>query len=344
MPIVSTPSVTPPATSGTSGSIGATVFSALKVIDHAYRRCGLPAQSITSEMQQVALDCLFTQLSELANIKTPSWCIEMLLLPMYRSQPIVPLPVGTVSVLNANYRSLQTLDPLDADSLVVTATSYTIGYLDSVTVSTVGVKWAGTAVALTFQVSDDGSTWTTVGTSDATASAGEITWTDISAAQAYLFFRITSLTTFSYTTITLGNTPNEIPFGVLNRDTYVNQNNKTFPGRPNSYWFQRDLPVPVLNIWPAPNTAAETAQVVVWRHRQIMDTGNLRQEIEVPQRWLEAVIAGLADKVALETPGVEPARLATLPQRAATALMMAFDGDNDGSPTFFQPSIGCYTR
>lgn len=327
-----------------SGAIGTTTFSARKVIDHAYRRCGFPAQSITSEMQDVALDCLHTQLSELANIKTPSWCIEQLVLPMYRAQPVVELPVGTVDVLNANYRSIQPLDPLEADSLVVTSTSYTIGYLDAFTVATVGVKWAGAAVALTFAVSDDGATWTTVGTQTTSASAGSITWTDISAAQPYYFFRITSTGTFNYASVTLGNMPNEIPLGLLNRDTYTNQSNKIFPGRPNSYWFQRDLPVPVMNLWPAPNVAAETAQLIVWRHRQIMDTTNLRQEVEVPQRWLEAVIAGLADKVALETPGVEPARLATLPQRAAAALMVAFDGDNDGSPTFMQPMIGCYTK
>lgn len=327
-----------------SGSIGATTFSARKVIDHAYRRCGFPAQSITAEMQSVALDCLHTQLSELASIKTPSWCIEQLLLPMYENQPVVTLPVGTVDVLNLNYRTLQTLDPLEADSLVVTSTSYTIGYLDEFKVSTVGVKWSAAAVPLTFQVSNDGSSWTTVGTSDTSASAGEITWTDISAALPYLYFRITSTATFSYTWVTLGNSPSEIPFGLLNRDTYTNQSNKIFPGRPNSYWFQRDLPVPVLNLWPAPNLAATVAQLVVWRHRQIMDTTNLQQELEVPQRWLEAVIAGLADKLALETPGVEPARLATLPQRAAAALMTAFDGDTDGSPTFLQPNIGCYTR
>jgi hypothetical protein len=324
-----------------SGTIGTTTFSARKVIDHAYRRCGFPAQSITAEMQDVALDCLHTQLSELANIKTPSWCIEALVLPMYESQPVVTLPVGTVGVLNLNYRSIQPVTGTET----VAALSVTTEFATATSVSTVGLNWSGASPALvTFAVSDDGVTWTTVGTSETSATAGEITWTDISGALPYLYFRVSAATALTLDSVVLGNSPNEIPLGVLNRDTYVNQNNKTFPGRPNSYWFQRDLPVPVVNLWPAPNLAAEAAQLVVWRHRQIMDTNNLTQEIEVPQRWLEAVIAGLADKVALETPGVEPARLGSLPQRAASALMIAFDGDNDGSPTFYQPNIGVYTR
>ena len=62
---------------------------------------------------------------------------------------------------------------------------------------------------------------------------------------------------------------------------------------------------PVMNIWPAPYAGAEQAQLIVWRHRHIMDTENLRQDVEVPQRWLEAIVAGLATRVAAETPSVD---------------------------------------
>ena len=90
-----------------SDSISGTTFNALKVVDHAFRRCRLQAQAITAEMQDYALDSLYLMLSELANIKTPSWCIEKIILPMYENQQIVTLPLGTVEVLNLNYRTLQ---------------------------------------------------------------------------------------------------------------------------------------------------------------------------------------------------------------------------------------------
>lgn len=323
-----------------SGNISGTSFNANKVVDHAFRRCRLPAQAITSEMQTYALESLYLLLSELASIKTPSWCIEQIILPMYENQPVVTLPIGTVEVLNANYRTIQVLD----DTAVTTSTSYTVSFTDDTVVDTVGVKWDGASTALTFQTSEDGSTWTTVGTSTVTASSGEITWTDISAAVAKAYFRITALATINYDTITLGNTPQEIPFGVLNRDTYVAQNNKVFPGRPNSYWFQRDLARPVMNLWPAPYSSAEQAQLIVWRHRHIMDTENLRQDIEVPQRWLDAIVNGLAYAVACETPAVDAALVPVLGQKWFASRQVAYDGDNDGSPTFIQPSIGCYTR
>lgn len=323
-----------------SGSISGTTFNALKVVDHAFRRCRLPAQSITAEMQEYALESLYVFLSELANIKTPSWCIEKLVLPMYQNQPIVTLPAGTVEVLNLNYRVLQVV----SGATVTASTSYTVYFTTQTVVDTVGIKWSAAAVPVTFQVSNNGIAWTTVGTSSVTASAGEITWTDISGALPYTYFRITSTQPLSYSAITLGNMPQEIPLGQLNRDSYVNQSNKVFPGRPSSYYFQRDLPQPIVNLWPAPFAASEQAQLVLWRHRQIMDTQNLQQEVEIPQRWLEAIIDGLAARVAAETPQVDPQIMAVREQKAAMSVQRAWDGDNDGSPIQINPGIGVYTK
>jgi len=323
-----------------SGNIGGTSFNALKVVDHAFRRCRLPAQSITPEMQSYALDSLHLMLSELANIRTPSWCIEKIVLPMYENQPVVPLPIGTVDVLNLNYRTLQPL----TGSVTTTSTSYSVDFSSATTVNTVGIKWAAAAVAVTFEVSTDGSAWVQAGSSSEAATSGQITWTDISGALAYRFFRIVSVAPLSVTTVTLGNLPQEIPLGLLNRDAYVQQSNKVFSSRPSSYWFQRDLPNPVINLWPAPFAAAEQAQLVVWRHRQIMDTENLRQDVEIPQRWIEAIVNGLAARVAAETPQVDANLVPTLEGRAAVSLQRAWDGDNDGSPTYINPGIGAYTR
>lgn len=328
-----------------SGSISGTTFNALKVVDHAFRRCRLPAQQITSEMQSYALDSLAFMLSDLANTKTPSWCIERQIYPFYQAQPNITLDIGTVEVLNANYRTLQ---ESTGDVTIVSPTVYKVDFaVDSnteATVSTVGVKWSAAAVNLTFDVSNDDTYWTTVGTQTTAATAGEWTWTDITAALPYRYFRITAAATFNYEEVFLASMPQEIPMGALNRDTYVAQSNKIFEGRPLTYWFERTLVQPTLHLWPAPNLAAEHAQLIVWRHRQIMDTENLQQEVEIPQRWLEAIINGLAARVASETPAVDVNLIPVLEQRAAMSLQKAWDGDNDGSPTYINPGIGCYTK
>lgn len=325
-----------------SGTISATTFNTQRVIDTAVRRCRIPVQAITAEMQQYAKDALYLILSDLGNYKTPSWCIEKQLYPFYLNQPVITLDIGTVEVLNATYRTTQQV----TGATVTSANEYKVEFDTETQVSTVGIKWSAdvTDIPLVFQVSSNGSSWTTVGTETTTATAGTKNWYDISQPLAYFFFRITSTSTISYSQIYLGNTPQEIPFGAINRDTYVAQSNKIFAGRPTNYWLKRDRVYPEMYLWPAPNTTAESAQLVVWRHRHIMDVGKLTQEIEVPQRWLEAITARLAAKMAMETPAVDAGLIPMLQQMAQVAQQAAWDGDNDGSPTFIQPWIAPYTK
>ena len=332
-----------------SGNIGIKTFNALKVVDHAFRRCRLPAQAITSEMQEYALDSLTFMLDELSNIRTPSWCIEQQILPLYENNQIVTLPKGTIDVLNLNLNVLQEL----SGTVKATNTSYLVNLTTPTIVNFIGIKWSAAAIPVTFQTSSDNIAWTTVGTStsvnlstNATAVAGNITWTQINGALAKQYFRIIptdGASTISYTTITLGNMPQAIPLGLLSRDNYVNQSNLVFAGRPSSFYYQRDLPEPVVNLWPAPNAASEKYQLVLWRHRQIMDTDNLQQQVEIPNRWMEAIINGLAARVCAETPSADAQLMPMLEARAAASVQRAWDGDNDGSAIQINPGIGVYT-
>ena len=324
-----------------SGTISTTTFNTNKVVDHAFRRCRITAQRVTAEMQDIALDLLYLALSEMASVKTPSWCIEKLVLPFYQGQPIVTLPKGTEEVLNANYRYLQQV----TGSNVTTSTTYQVNFSSATQVFSVGIEWSAAAVPLSFAVSADGSTWTVVGTQTTTASAGEITWTDINPAQAYQYFKITATSgTLNYTSVYLGNTPQEIPFGVLNRDSYVAQSNQIFQGRPTTFWFQRDINQPVMHLWPAPNLASEQAQLIVWRHRQIMDVGTLQQDLDIPQRWYNAIVDKLASLLAFEIDIVDPQLIQPLAVKSEASMAVAWAGDNDGSPTTIQPWIAPYTR
>ena len=327
-----------------SGTISATTFNTRRVIDQAYRRCRLPAQAITAEMQDYAKDILYLVLSDMANVKAPSWCVEKQIYPMYQGDTTVALDIGTVDVLNANLRTLQELEGI-ATSL---PNSYTVDFTSEDGgvgfVNTVGIKWSAASVDVDFQVSDDEVLWTTLATSEASVSAGEWTWTDIPSPIAYTYFRITSAAVISASEVFLGTSPQEIPMGVLNRDQFVAQSNKVFQGRPLTYWYQRDRVNPVLNLWPAPNAAAEHQQLIIWRHRHIMDVGTLAQEIEVPQRWMEAIVSMLAAKLALETPQVDMNIIPMLDQKAVVAYSLALSGDNSGASSFIQPSIGAYTR
>lgn len=324
-----------------SGTVSQTVFNTRRVIDNAVRRCKVPAQSITSEHLDIAKDQLFLFLGELANQGTPLWCIEKVIVPLYDGRGDLVLSSSTVDILNSNLRYLQ---PVTGTETVGPSSIQT--YFSSATlVSTVGILWTSASVPITLQRSDDGSNWTTVQNETPTAAAGEWSWYDLDTAVTSTYFRVLSLGgAIVYDQLYLANTPTEIPLARMNRDDYTNLPNKTFKSsRPLQYWFDRQIPSPIMHLWPIPNEAATTSQIVLWRQRYIMDVGTLTQELEIPQRWYEAIVAGLAAKLAMEMIEVDAQLIPMLDQKAAVALSIAQMEERDNSPMMISPNISMYT-
>ena len=324
-----------------SGTVSQTTFNTRRVIENAARRCKLPAQSLSSEHIDIANDQLFLLLSELSNRGIQLWTIEKQIYPLYDGVGYITTDLGTVDILNSNLRTLQQVTGIN----VTTSTYREVDFTSATTVSTVGIKWSAAAVPISLQRSDDGAVWTTVQTETPSATAGEWTWYDLESAVSARYFRILATAgTLDFERIYLGNTPTEIPLARLNRDDYTNLPNKVFTSnRPLQFWFDRQVNQPVMRLWPIPNSEAEVSQVVIWRQRYIMDVGTMTQEIEVPQRWYEAIVAMLAARLAAEYIEVDPALIDPLDQRAEKALYIAQQEERDNSPMTIAPNISMYT-
>ena len=325
-----------------SGTVSQTTFNTRRVIENAARRCKLPAQSLTSEHVDIANDQLFLLLSDLSNRGIQLWCIEKQVYPLYNGTTDIVLDTGTVDILNSNLRTLQQVTGINYD----TATYREVDFTDPTFVTTVGVKWSGAAVPLSLQRSDDGAAWTTIQTETPSASAGEWTWFDLDTSVAARYFRVLATSgTLAFSRIYLANTPTEIPLARISRDDYTNLPNKSFQSnRPLQFWLDRQVEQPVMHLWPVPNSAAETSQIVLWRQRYIMDVGSMTQEIEVPQRWYDAIVAMLAAKLAMEYIEVDAGLVPVLDAKAKEALYFAQQEERDNSPMMILPNIAMYTR
>lgn len=325
-----------------SGTVSQTVFNTRKVIDHAFRRCRVPPEAISSEQISFALDNLYLILSGLANRGLQLWCIEKHLMPFYVNQGLITLPDGVVDILNTNLRTLQEVSGTTTSTSTTSQTLFSTQTL----VTNVGILWSGNSTSVAFETSSDGVVWTTVATeSNPSATANTYTWYDLEGGLATLYFRVRSTSgNLNQTAVFLGNTPTEIPMARLNRDDYVNLPNKMFAGRPLQFWCDRQLNNPVMYLWPVPSAQFVTAQAVVWVKRYIMDVGTMTQEIEVPQRWYDAIVYVLAAKLAEETPTVDPQMIAILDQKAQRALLEAENEERDDSPIYLTPNIAVYTR
>lgn len=325
-----------------SNTVSQTVFNTRKVIDNSIRRCKLTAQQIAAEHIDIANDQLYLFLSDLANQGAPLWCIEKQIYPLYDGVGDITMLDGTVDILNSNFRTLQSVTGINTD----TSTTRTVDFTDDVFVSNVGVLWSAAAVPVALERSDDNVTWVTIQTETTTAAAGEWTWFDLDSSVATRYFRVRATTgTLSFSQIYLANTPTETPLARMNRDDYTSLPNKAFQNsRPLQFWFDRQVNNPIMHLWPVPNEAATVCQIVVWRQRYIMDVGTMTQDIEVPQRWLEAIVAGLAAKMVLELVEVDASLIPMLDQKAAIALNIAQMEERDNSPMMIAPNISPYTR
>ena len=350
----------------TSGTVGQTVISVQNLIDHGARRAGKLAEELTVEQVNAAKDSLFYLLSNLANRGIQYWCIDKTVIGLTPDKYIYELPVGTVDVLNSNFRTVFDNTTGGYSSSGVAANAFDQQYTNicqlanntgvigiangpnnGIYVGTVGILPAVSgSVTLHIETSVDGVLWTTL------YSPGATTWVagtwiyydlDPSATNPYWRIRQSSGINMGVYQVVFGSNATEIPLARMNRDDYTNLPNKNFTNnRPLQFWFDRTIPRPAMYLWPSPNTYAP--QLVVWRHRQIQDVGSLSGELEIPQRWYLAIQNMLAHQMAMELPMIDAARITYCEQQADKYWQMAEQEERDKSPIYFAPNISYYTR
>lgn len=349
-----------------SGTVGQTVINVQTLIDHGARRCGKLAEELTSEQVLSARQSLYFLLSNLGNRGIQFWTITKKVIGLNVDNYIYKLPKGTIDLWNTLYRTLTrpngaytssaggvVANVADGDtSTICTQTSpngnisVNYGASNPIYIASIGFLPAATGSwSIIYEYSTDNATWSTLldlGTIDVVNN--EWVWNDIVAGQNVPYYRIRAYsgTTLSLREWYLGNNSLEVQMSGLNRDDYTNLPNKNFTAnQPYQYWFDRTIPQPSIYIWPTPSTSF--VQMVCWYSRQIDDVGALTDELEIPQRWYEAVQMMLAHRMALELPQVAVDRIQYLEKMADKYLADAESEERDRSPIYWAPNISVYT-
>lgn len=123
--------------------------------------------------------------------------------------------------------------------------------------------------------------------------------------------------------------------------TYAAIPNKLATGRPVQVYVNRQAPTPQINIWPTPNQSGYI--FYYWYLRRIDDAGQSgANTVELPFRFVPAIIAGLAYYLALKSPESMD-RIGMLKQMYDEAWDQAAREDRDKSPVRFVPLAGYLT-
>ena len=347
------------------------VYSVQTLIDHGARRCGKLAEELTSEQLLSARESLGFVMSNLINIGIQYWAIEKQVVGLTPEKYIYTLPEGSNDVLNALYRTMtrptgsyttsaggnvalvgdNDINTYCQQSSANGNISINFGTDNPIYAGSIGlmpfVAGGGSATwTLTLEYSTDNVTWNTL------TSLGSVVvtdkqwiWTDIDPGQSVQYYRVrvSGGATLALREFYVGNNSREITMSRLNRDDYTNLPNKNFTAnQPYQFWFNRTVPNPEIYLWPTPSDPF--VQMTVWYSKQVMDVGDLTDELQIPQRWYLAVVNMLAHQMAMELPQVDMARIQYLEAQAEKTLALAEAEERDRSPIFFSPNISVYTR
>jgi hypothetical protein len=110
--------------------------------------------------------------------------------------------------------------------------------------------------------------------------------------------------------------------------------NKLTQARPIQVWVQR-LNTPQVVLWPVPDDS-QPYTFVYWRLRRIQDAGTGVTTVDMPFRFLPAMIAGLAYYLSMKIPGALE-RMGALKQQYDEAWDNASYEDRDRSADRFVP-------
>lgn len=148
----------------------------------------------------------------------------------------------------------------------------------------------------------------------------------------------------------------DININRISVSTYSTIPNKNATGRPIQVWVDRQsgatYPVtgvnnPKVHIWPVPDQGTISAPYyyfVYWRLRRMQDAGNGVNTQDIPFRFLNAMVAGLAYYLSMKIPGVDPNRIPMLKADYDAQLKLAMDEDHDKASVRFVPRNMFYGR
>lgn len=354
-----------PASNSNTGALLS--YTAEQLLEEACSRAGVAPEQITGEIVFKALDQLNLILTQLPNRGIQLWMRQQVILPLYEMENQVPLPAGVNTVQTLNLRTLarQTgtafTDQGGTASLAFdddfdtactqTAVDGAIGcqFSSATQITTVGLL-AGTAGewGVFFEWSDDGVTYTTVGSATVTfTEAGEWLWFDLQgtpfAGATYWRVRSTGDVPFSLAELYFGNTPNEIYLGPWNLDDYSQMPNKFATGQVVNYYQQRNVSAPLLYVWPTPSTNERYQTLVCWVSQYLDQVTELGQDLPLPPRWYEALTAMLARKLCVSLKEAKIERYEMLTQMEGEAIWLAQAEERDNSPVNYDLGVSAYT-
>lgn len=131
----------------------------------------------------------------------------------------------------------------------------------------------------------------------------------------------------------------------IGRTTYARTGMKQAPGRSTQGFVNRQRDGSTITLYPVP-TDTEAAGTVLTGYyiRRLKDVNGLGDDLDMPRRFRDAAVWGLAFYMGSERAEVGADKLAFLDNQHEKSLLRAMDADRDRSTVWLIPDLTCYSR
>lgn len=130
---------------------------------------------------------------------------------------------------------------------------------------------------------------------------------------------------------------------MMTLDEYQSLSSKTTTGTPVNFYYNPTLPDGTLKVWPAPTaTVASEYTLDIVYQSPLEDFDNSTDDPDFPVEWLEALVYGLARRLARKYGSLSNYEMEDLKQQAKESLDLALSWDREDGSIYFQPNMRGY--
>lgn len=286
------------------------------IVEEAFERAGLELR--TGYDLRTARRSMNLMTIEWANRGINLWTIEQGQIVMQTGQPVYPLPVDTIDLLDTVVRTnSSTTNQIDINITRISESTYitipnklTQGRPIQVWVNRQSGAENPTTVTLNGAITSEDTTITLSSTYNLATSG---------------FIKIDS-ETIGYSNIS-GNQLLNCYRGQANTDAAAHIDGSAITVQN----------LPSINVWPSPNAPGTQYTFVYYRLRRIQDAGNGINTQDIPFRFLPCMVAGLAYFIAMKKPEVDGQRVLALKAAYDEQFALAADEDREKAAVRFVP-------
>jgi len=130
------------------------------------------------------------------------------------------------------------------------------------------------------------------------------------------------------------------PMTFMELSEYEDLSNKETTGTPVNFYYSPDLPDGTLKVWPTPDAAAAAEYTVeIIYHAPFEDFDASTDDPDFPQEWLEALVYGLALRLAPKYGSLTPYEMNNLRKMAEDSLNLALSWDVEDGSVWLHPDM-----